>query len=257
MRELERELQALGRELAYPPTPDLATAVAARLAARSGRRQRLGLRPLLVAVAAAVLALSAALAVPAGRAALLELLEIGGLRVERTEERPHAPPLDERRLGERVSLDEARRRVGYTVLAPPLERHGRPHYVLLDESRPGGQVTIPSWAYADPRAPLRGRVLLTQFAASSDRDLAQKFAGPETRIESLTVAGAPALWFEGAPHVFAFRDRTGGLLEDTRRLVGNALVFEGDGVVLRIEGALSLARALRIAESLEPLPPPR
>ena len=40
MSELERDLRALGEEIAWAPTPDLAAAVQARVAAEPPRRSR-------------------------------------------------------------------------------------------------------------------------------------------------------------------------------------------------------------------------
>ena len=40
------------------------------------------------------------------------------------------------------------------------------------------------------------------------------------------------------------------MIKESRRLVGDTLVWERDGMLYRIEGAISKARALEIAESM-------
>ncbi len=52
------------------------------------------------------------------------------------------------------------------------------------------------------------------------------------------------------PHVFWYLAPSGAVIEDSRRLVGDTLVWERDGVLYRIEGAISRAQALAIARSM-------
>jgi hypothetical protein len=69
----------------------------------------------------------------------------------------------------------------------------------------------------------------------------------------VSVNEGPGYWIEGGEHFFFYRDADGEVVEDTLRLIGTALVWEQDGLTLRIEGAPSLRDALRIASSLSPL----
>ena len=79
MTELERALVALGRELDFPPTPDLAAGVRERL----GRRRRW--RPALVVLAVAAVAIGIAFAVPPARSAILRFLHLGTATIVRVE----------------------------------------------------------------------------------------------------------------------------------------------------------------------------
>jgi hypothetical protein len=72
-------------------------------------------------------------------------------------------------------------------------------------------------------------------------------------VEAATVNGRPAYWVAGGEHFFFYRDENGQIVESTLRLVGSTLIWEQDGLTLRIEGAPSLDEAMRIAESLAPL----
>jgi hypothetical protein len=48
-------------------------------------------------------------------------------------------------------------------------------------------------------------------------------------------------------------DRHGRLLRDTIRLAGNVLVWYHNGITIRMEGQLSLGRAIVIARSMRAL----
>src|SRR5437870_8736270 len=106
MAELEHVLRRLAAELEWPRTPD----IAGRL--ELGRQRRL-LRPLVVAVALAALALAVAFAVPSARSALLRLFGLGGVTIERVSTLPAAEqrPLAAG-LGTPVTAAEAERALG-------------------------------------------------------------------------------------------------------------------------------------------------
>ncbi len=91
MTELERALVALGNELEFPPTPDVAGAVRARLAPR-----RRWLRPAALVFAVVVVGVGIAMAVPPARSAILRFFHIGAATVERPvlRRRQRLDPLD-------------------------------------------------------------------------------------------------------------------------------------------------------------------
>ena len=94
-------------------------------------------------------------------------------------------------------------------------------------------------------------LLLTQNRGSADGGLANKLVqSGAASVERVDVGGSPGVWITGEPHVFWYLapDRT--YIEDNRRLVGDTLAWERDGILYRIEGALSLDEALAIATSL-------
>jgi hypothetical protein len=64
------------------------------------------------------------------------------------------------------------------------------------------------------------------------------------------VNGAPGLWISGAPHIFWYLTPDGEFIDESRRMVGDTLAWERDGILYRIEGAISLERALEIAVSM-------
>src|SRR5512133_2339839 len=84
MTELERALVALGRDLDFPDTPGVWHPVEGRL------QRRRWLRPAVFALAAAVVAVGIALAVPPARSAILKFFHIGSVTVERVDTLPPA-----------------------------------------------------------------------------------------------------------------------------------------------------------------------
>jgi hypothetical protein len=289
MPELERLLTQLGRDLDYPPTPDLAAAVAARLrgvepgsagaeaappapaeaapprpaeaarppvAAPTRRRLRLlppaGLRRALVLAVVALLLLAGTVlaAVPGARDAVLEFFGLQGATVERTATLP-TPPAEQRLdLGRRTTLDDARARLAFEPLVP--SELGDPDFVYLREGVEGGELSL---AYRPapglPRArTTRLGLLMSEFRGDIHPDLVGKLAGPGTRIEQLRIDGRPAIWIEGAQHFFFYRDPDGNVVEGELRLAQNVLLLERGRLLVRFEGALDRERAIAIARSL-------
>jgi len=238
MAELELELRRLGGEVSWPETPQLARSVRARLEAEPGRRMRLNRRALTVAFAV-LAALAAVMAVPPARSAILDWLGFGGVEIRRVAELPEVPAGGRLVLGERVSLDEARRRAGHPVLLPAAA--GRPDAIFVDPSFPGQPVALVYGPVDEPR------LLVLEFRAAP---LIQKTLSVDTRAEAVTVHGGEGLWIEGPRHEFLFRTLERDAAMDTQRLAGNTLLWRRGELTLRIEGDLTKAEALRIAESV-------
>jgi hypothetical protein len=249
---LERELREL--QVEWPETPDLAAAVAARLPAAPApvprRRWRWLDRPawqLGIAVTAALIAI--VMAVPPARSAVLELLGLRSVKIERKEPQPSRFGSD-LALGTAVSLDRARRR--FPPLVIPAEV-GAPDSVYLDE-HPAFGTRVDLVYRARPglrRASTLGAGLLVTELRASLEPVIEKTIGSATKLERLRVDGDPAYFISGAEHGFAYvpTDGTDPVFED-QRLAGTTLLVErSDGLLLRIEGRLSRAQAVRIAES--------
>jgi hypothetical protein len=245
MPDLERQLRELGGALELPPVPDLAPAVGRRIADVPRRRPFVGRRALVVALAVLLVAVGAVMAVPQARTAVLEWLGLRGVAIERTETAPTAPPTASLMLGERVSLEAARRRAGFDVDVPGAL--GAPDEVYVSDRATGEVVTL-VWTGADGGV----EALVTQLAARVDEQFViHKAAGPGTTVETLTVAGGRAFWLEGEPHLVAYVDpETGRFIEDTVRLAGNVLLWERGEVTLRLEADLGREDALEIARSV-------
>ncbi len=261
--ELQTALLDLGRQLAYPATPNLARAVGNRLRARPARRTWAWAplfaprRELALALAAVVLVVGAALAFPPTRHAIADRLGLRGVEIKTTQSPlPSLTPAPERtrlQLGQRVTLREAQGRVRYQVLQPTLSDLGSPDEVYFTEPPVGGQVALVYLARPGyPRDAQTGvSVLLTQFRGAVGRDAFAKSIGPGTRLDSVTVNGGAGFWIEGAPHLFYFyRDANGQSANAEARLAGNVLLWQQGELTLRLEGVANKDQALRIAQSV-------
>jgi hypothetical protein len=242
---LELRLADLATAVAFPRTPNLAGAVASRL--RAPRvvpfRRRLR-RSLLLAAALVLLVVGGALAVRFG----LDLLSIEFGPVPS----PTFSPGTSLHLGRPVSLEEATDSADFEVLIPELL--GRPDAVYDGGIALRGQV---AFVYAPgPDLPaadlLEGAgLLITQNAGRVDDGLAHKIVNSSAAtVVAVDVGGAPGLWISGAPHIFWYLAPDGEFIDESRRLVGDTLAWQRDGVLYRIEGAITLERALEIALSM-------
>jgi hypothetical protein len=217
MSELERELRALRASLQWPETPVLEL----RLAPRSRRPGRV-----VLAVALAVLlALAVAFAVPAARSALLRVLHLGGVSVERVDTLPATSPRPlGADLGAQVTRERAARVLGRPVAAPAAS-------VLRLR---GGVIS----------AVLPGPLLLSELRTGPVPTLQKQLAGSATKVAWLVLNGEPALWLTGARHLARFPDAP-------PRLAGHVLVWQSGPVTYRLEGPrLSRATAVALARRL-------
>jgi hypothetical protein len=242
MSELERALVLIGRELDVPDAPDVVAAVLDRLEPTRARRPRQRQRRLALAVAFVVLAaVTATLAVPDARSALFRVLHLGGERIEFVDELPvvSADPVElEIVLGERVSLTEARRRAGFELR----ELEQAPDRVYL-----GARGTV--WFLYG--APDTVRLLVAQTPRLRvDEFIFKKLVGGETRLEQVVVDGSRGVFLSGGPHLVMLLDERGEVVEESTRLARNVLLWEQDGVALRLEGDFSKNQAVDLAESL-------
>jgi len=235
MAELDLALRELGRQVAFPPTPDVASAVRRQL---GERRRTWWQRPLVVALAVLVVGVGAVLAVPPARSAILDWLGIGGARITRVEQLPPVPAVGNLDLGRRVTLAEARRRAPW-LLVPTAKGVGDPDLAGYSTTIPGGKVTL-LWG-----TPRDVHLLLTEFRGEA---YIEKLVQPGTNVELVTVNGGRGAWVEGS-HVLVYRDRHGLTRDDTARLAGKTLLWQRGDVTLRLEGDFSRDEALRIARS--------
>jgi hypothetical protein len=235
MADLHHELTALAREQDLPPVPDLAPRVRARLFAGSARRRTR--RRLVLALAATLILLLAVMAaVPSARDEVLDFIGIDGATVEVRPELPDRRPADKLNLGERVTLDQARASADFDVLVPG--ELGQPQAVFMRTGLPGTEVTL---TYDD------NRLLVTELRG----DLAPEYVGKITSAGGNVKELRGAVYVSGPPHFVFFRTPDGGIRDESLRLSQDALLYERGRLLVRIEGAGSLRRALAIARSLD------
>jgi hypothetical protein len=238
-------IEALGREIAYPPTPALAPAVTARLSAPEARRPvapglaRWSRRRALVLVAVGVLA---ALAIAAAARLVIGAFEVR----EQPGSTPSAsqPPVQPDVLGDPVPPEAAAEAAGFEPVLPEGPPPDEAYVVDSPFGDPGLlYVWLPSETY--PRIPGSdwGLVLM---AFQGDAETVTKNVEEFEHVERTSVEGRPAFWV-AVPHVVAIETERG---LETFAVRGNVLVWEGeDGVSYRMETALGRAGALGLASS--------
>lgn len=250
--DLEEALRDVGARLDYPPSADLRPAVLSRIREGGARTGLLGLfrSPLSLAPAFAtlVLLLAATFAFQpvAGQAAeALGLRGIGLFRVPATPQPTASGPLWPADARPAPSVAEASRAVGFDVRVPTAIEE--PPLIYVRESDDASLVLL-YWGH--PELTGRASVLVTELRGSVEAQILGKSLPPGTRIEEVEVKGARGVWIDGEPHQFFYRAPNGDILIETVRLAGNVLLWEQDGLLMRIEAQIDRDQALLIARSM-------
>jgi hypothetical protein len=279
--EFDAQLRALADQLEYPPTPDIAGRVRARLQtfpSPSGRgvrgeghkgHPRFSSKAVAWSLTVSLILFLSLLLIPPVRAAVIEFFQVGIVRIFPSTVTPTAPaistatpqsvtssptatpgaplpsliPLLDTIAGE-TKLANAQQMTGYPILLPTYPPDlGPPNHVYVQEAE--GAMTILVWI--DPQQP--ERVLMSLHFIPQGSWALHKM-GPQM-IRETTVNGQYAIWAEG-PYPLILRG--GGEVERVRLVEGHVLIWEGDSVTYRLESALDMDEAIRVAESLAPIP---
>ena len=205
--------------------------------------------------------------IPSARAAILEFIQIGVVRIFRTEPTPIPTPVSEpnsnaipvtatpratlqplipllERLAGEMTLEEAQKRVDYPILLPAYPSDlGQPDRIFVQEAE--GMMTILIWL--DSQKP--DKVLLSLHFIPTGSWAINKM-GPKI-IQETQVNGEYAIWAEG---IYPLKVRGSGEIEFTRLIDGHVLIWEDGDITYRLETDLTMEEAIKIAESLESTP---
>lgn len=267
--ELEQALTDLGRHLTFPATPELAPLIRTRLETETSPRpgtspSRASWRIGWLAAAAIVLIIATLLLFPQVRTAIADRLGWPGVRIEwfETLPTPVASPVGTGlNLGRQVTLEEARESVDFPVLLPTQAGFDQPDEVYLSGR---GEATMVSFVYLPgPDLPSSQQTgvgaLLTEFRGSPERDLIMKGLHDDengaNRLQSVSVDGRPGFWISGVPHAFFVCPERGECREVPYRLASNVLLWQQNGLTMRLESALTREESLAIAASMRALTP--
>ncbi len=228
---LERRLLGLGAEIEFPPEPNLRHAVSGRL--QPGQPW---LRWALAAAAVALLALSVLSYSAPAREAVAGWVGLRGAPIQRVPKLPS--PTASPDAGPVCTEQQASAQLGRGVVQPSLL--GRPDEVHCLQA---GRGTAAALTYAKPG------LLIVEANGLVDENSFGKLLGPGTTLARVKVNDQSGFWITGAPHGFFFYRDSGST--DNFRLSGDVLIWNTpEGMVIRIEGAPSLQRALAIAASM-------
>jgi len=258
--DFETQLRSIASGMEYPPTPDIAGAAAARLRVPHTRSiSRIYARSLVLAL----VLLASLLLIPSVRAAVIEFIQIGVVRIFRAEPTPvpqESPatkmpvtatpsatlpsllPFLEQMAGE-TTLQAAQKVTEYPILLPAYPSGlGEPDRVFVQDAE--GPMTILVWL--DPQQPDQVKMSLHFIPEGSWA--VEKFS--PRAIDETRVNGNPAVWALG-PYPMMLQN---GDMKVWRLVNGHVLIWENGEVTYRLETDLSMEEAVKIAESLEPIP---
>jgi hypothetical protein len=244
--ELELQLLALREDVAWPATPDLASAVQARVAREPRRPPRRAwlpprLAPAAVAVLVVLLALGALLAASPGvRATLRDWLGIGSVRIARVERLPDLAPAQKLELGRRASVAAANRHLGSPIAT--VRALGAPDAIYLGDGPPARVSVVYGARPGLPPGTAGVGALLDELQGDALGFVVKLVAGnvPITRVSVNGEAG----YFIGGQHSVSLPD------ELRPRLAGNTVVWVHDAVTYRLETKLGREAALRLAHTV-------
>jgi hypothetical protein len=246
---MERELRALRDDVVWPATPDIAAAVQARIVAeprpaRAPRRVWLPGRlvPALVVVLVVLLALGTLLAASPGvRATLRDWLGIGSVSVRRVDRLPDLSTARKLDLGRRVSAAQAERHLGHPLVT--VRALGAPDAIYAGKAIVPAQVSVVYVARPGLPAGVAGVGALLDEIDGDQVPFIQKLVGGGVPIVRVDVDGADGFFIAGRHAVY--------LPDELKpRLAGNTLLWVRDGVTYRLETALGVKAALRLARSV-------
>jgi len=264
----EKQLSSIAKTLGYPRTPNIADSVMKRLSDRgAGDRGegRFVSRRLAWSLTVFLILFSSLMLIPPARAAIIEFIQIGIVRIFRAEPTPVTPPQQEfpsttapltatpvstseplipilERLAGELTLEEAQQTVSYPILLPSYPPDlGKPDRVFVQDA--DGDMTILIWI--NPQKPRQAWMSLHMIPPGS---WAVDKMDP-TLVQETTVNGQRAIWAVG-PYPIRFSN---GDLDYVRLIDGHVLIWTDGETTYRLETELDLEEAIKVAESLEPV----
>lgn len=228
--DLRRDLTELGRSLPTPGAAGMDEAVMARLGERELATpwwDRLRVRAVAIGLAIVV----ALLAAPPVRAAVADWFGFGAVVVHTDDDEgpPSGPSVAPPPISPDLPLDQAAARVEFEVFELPALGEPAGAEVSAD-----GRVLSVAWD---------GGLRLDQSSS-----LSYTFDKSARSGEFVSVRGRDALWFDDS-HEVVLLDASGARIPQTDRPAGRTLIWIIGDTTLRLEGDLSLAAALELAES--------
>jgi hypothetical protein len=267
--ELSAALASLTSDVAWPQPqlapggPDIALRVRARIVAEPPRPARRGWssfaparRALVLAIVALILLAAVAGAVAFGVPGIRLIFgDPGGTpppAVATPAPTPtgSVPPAGSSiPLGQRVDAAELEERAEFPVRFPDDPLLGAPDATYLSNR---GEVAL-VWAPTDDLPPTIESdigLLIMQFRGSVSPEPIGKIISSGTTVEPVRIADG-GYWIEGDPHTYFYISPDGEHVEEGRRWVGDALIWQDGEMTYRIETSLGKDAAVRIAESLQ------
>ena len=257
--DLEVALRSLAGELVVPvPSAGFAAIVRERCEAAGSRRRPWWTGPVRRSVLAAValLLIVAAVAAAVG-------LGLPGIRIlfgpppsiEPTTSASGVPgssaaPGAAMGLGVAVPLAGTATVVGFEPRLPAAGGLGEPAAAFVAE----GRLSLVWTARADLPAVQPGSavgLVLTEFRGDVDPGWYEKvLTDSGNTVEPVSVAGHDGYWITGDPHTLVYRAADGTSRGETRRMVGDVLIWSDGELTYRLETSLGRDAAITMAQSI-------
>jgi hypothetical protein len=152
-------------------------------------------------------------------------------------------------LGDPISLADVSTAVDFPIVRPTATGVGPPATAWILEGRLS-LVWPASGVLPATREPAIG-LILSEFRGSVEPAYFRKILDPATTtITAVEVDGVTGYWISGAPHEIVFVDRYGQAVFDSRRIVGDTLLWARGDVTYRLESGLDEAAAIALAKTL-------
>jgi hypothetical protein len=158
------------------------------------------------------------------------------------------PPGTGMGLGDPIAVADAASAVDIPIVFPTTPGIGSPATAWSIDGRLSF-VWASSLALPATREPGVG-LILAEFRGSVQPDYFQKILNADTTLTPVAVGDVTGYWISGAPHEIVFIDRYGQAVFDSRRIVGDTLIWARGDVTYRLESGLDRAAAIALAESL-------
>jgi hypothetical protein len=259
--EFENKLRSIANGMDYPRTPDIAGSVTTRL--RTTTRSRLNSKALAWSLTIILVLCSSLMLIPPARAAILEFIQIGVVRIFPQPIEPTIEPVRTattvaqapitatveslvpilNRMAGKTTLADAQKKVDFPIVLPTYpDDLGQPDYVYVQNA--DGQFVILVWL--DPQHP--DQALMSLHLISNGSWMVKKMQ--PTAIRETHVGKERAIWTTGPyPIIFSNDD-----IQYERLINGHVLIWGDLDVTYRLETGLSIEEAVKVAESLEPVP---
>lgn len=262
--DFETRMRSIAQRMNYPHTPDISGRVMSRIVPMT--KPRFFSRRFAWSLTLIVVLLFSLMLIPPVRAAVIEFIQIGIVRIF---PRPPETPIDTiqtatpesivpftavpkatddllpllDQLAGETTLAEAQAQVKYQILLPTYPPDlGAPDLVFVQNA--DGAMTVLIWL--DPNN--SERVLMSLHFIPEGSWAIDK--GFPVDVWETQVNDQPAYWGEG-PYPLRLYN---GDLEFVRLIEGHVLIWAVDDVTYRLETDLPLLEAIKIAESLQPIP---
>jgi hypothetical protein len=165
--------------------------------------------------------------------------------------RPSPPPrpVPLTSLSGETTLTEARQRAVYPILLPAIPADlGPPDHVYVQDLH--GTAVILVWLVPGQARQVRLALYYLPGGAHPGAAFEKEIQGTVNVLQQTTVRGQPAYWVQG-PHMLRFtEDGRYPEWQGGRLINGNVLIWAQSWLTYRLETALPLDEARRIAESL-------